>query len=265
MRLKLIPFLLVALFSSAHPTRVLALPFTIDGSTVYVNAGFVGIRTSTPTTALDVNGDAQFGSGPTKSTITATGLLKLTSSGILWADESTSTTAFSSGGSGSGFQVIATTAANSDSSIGFTNLSSSKTYEVVYNLTQVTGGSTVLLLRFNGDTGSNYKSANSATTFSGGSCGSVGLTGTYINLNGESTGTFLANDYYNGRFTIQYVSGQPNTLTIHGTSTFQYGSSAQWCTDYFGGRYAGSAAPSSMTLAPSGGTFSGTVVLLERQ
>lgn len=81
--------------------RSAATPFTIDGSTVYVSAGFVGVRTSTPITVLDVNGDAQFGSGATKSTFTAAGLLKLTSSGIQWADGSVSTTASAGGGGGS--------------------------------------------------------------------------------------------------------------------------------------------------------------------
>jgi hypothetical protein len=92
-------------FLSALPIGANASPFTIDGSTVYVNGGFVGVRTSTPITVLDVNGDAQFGSGATKSTFTATGLLKLTSAGIQWADNSTSTTATSGSSGGASVQV----------------------------------------------------------------------------------------------------------------------------------------------------------------
>jgi len=92
---------MVLSFMSIISVRSTASPFTIDGSTVYISGGLVGIRTSTPTTALDVNGDAQFGYGASKSTFTATGLLKLTATGIQWADGSTSTTA-TAGGSGGG-------------------------------------------------------------------------------------------------------------------------------------------------------------------
>ena len=73
-------------------------PFTVDGSTVYVSGGRVGIRTTSPATSLDVNGDAQFGTGTAKSTFTAAGLLKLTSAGIQWADGSV--TVSSGGGAG---------------------------------------------------------------------------------------------------------------------------------------------------------------------
>lgn len=84
-----------------------AVPFTIDGSTIFVNAGYVGIRTSTPTTVLDVNGDAQFGAGATKSTFTSTGLLNLAPAGIQWADGTVSTTAMSGGGSSASSTVEA--------------------------------------------------------------------------------------------------------------------------------------------------------------
>lgn len=120
----------VASFTPAVAIYSRASPFTIDGSTVYVNAGFVGVRTSTPVTVLDVNGDAQFGSGANKSTFTAAGLLKLTSSGIQWADGSTSTTASTGGGAG-------TSAAST-----FTILSSETSANDA--LTEVTGASITL-------------------------------------------------------------------------------------------------------------------------
>lgn len=106
--------ILAIIFLLASSIQAIASPFTIDGSTVYVNGGFVGIRTSTPAAVLDVNGDVQFGSGATKSTFTAAGLLKLTSSGIQWADGTTSTTATSggSGGSGGRFQIVRSSGAN---------------------------------------------------------------------------------------------------------------------------------------------------------
>lgn len=73
--------------------------------------GNVGIGTMSPAATLDVNGSAQFGTGATKSTFTAAGLLKLNSSGIQWADGTTSTTA-TSGGSGGRFQVARSSGAN---------------------------------------------------------------------------------------------------------------------------------------------------------
>lgn len=112
-RPKSLPILISSVcFFSALSIHSNASPFTIDGSTVHVNAGFVGIRTSTPITALDVNGDAQFGAGSTKSTFTAAGLLKLTASGIQWADGTTSTTTSSGGGGGVPSSSYTTIAAN---------------------------------------------------------------------------------------------------------------------------------------------------------
>jgi len=68
-------------------------PFSVDVSTLYVSQGQVGVATSSPAATLDVNGNAQFGAGATRSTFTAAGLLQLTPFGIQWADGSTSTTA----------------------------------------------------------------------------------------------------------------------------------------------------------------------------
>lgn len=50
-----------------------------DGTIILdiTQAGQVGIGTTSPATVLDVNGDAQFGSGATKSTFTATGFLNM--------------------------------------------------------------------------------------------------------------------------------------------------------------------------------------------
>lgn len=87
-------------------------PFTVDGSTIYVKSGRVGVATATPQTRLDVEGDAQFGSGATKSTFTATGLLRLTASGIQWADGTTSTTALAGSGGAACSVVQSTTTEN---------------------------------------------------------------------------------------------------------------------------------------------------------
>jgi hypothetical protein len=61
-----------------------ATPVQFAGAVIYgdvylstATAGRTGIGTSTPQTKLEVNGDAQFGSGATKSTFTVTGALRL--------------------------------------------------------------------------------------------------------------------------------------------------------------------------------------------
>lgn len=127
-----------------------ASPFTIDGSTVYVNAGFVGVRTSTPITVLDVNGDAQFGSGATKSTFTATGLLKLTSSGIQWADGTTSTTSAAAASStqNSTYTYLIDEYTNSGANMGpcisgstITFTTSGNPVEIIFDFSQAHGAS----------------------------------------------------------------------------------------------------------------------------
>lgn len=85
---------------STAATAASAVPNIYISSTT----GNVGIGTSTPASTLDVQGSAQFGSSG-KSTFTATGLLKLDSNGIQWADGSTSTTAASGIGNGGAWQA----------------------------------------------------------------------------------------------------------------------------------------------------------------
>lgn len=138
---------LVGLFISMSTSSAYSqTPFTVDGSTLVIVSGSVGVRTSTPVANLDVNGSAQFGSGTTKSTFTAAGLLMLTSSGIQWADGSTSTTA--SSGSGGGASV--STASVAIAEFSFSNTvanceNSGSTISVSMN-----GGR--LLIGFEGDT-----------------------------------------------------------------------------------------------------------------
>ena len=67
----------IALFILIPAGEAAATPFTVDGSTVYVSGGQVGIATSNPQTTLDVNGSAQFGSGASKSTFTIAGNLQI--------------------------------------------------------------------------------------------------------------------------------------------------------------------------------------------
>lgn len=109
-----IPRLVVGLFVSMSASVAYAqTPFTVDGATLVVVSGNVGVRTSVPVTNLDVNGSVQFGSGASKSTFTAIpggsiyalqlssgitisggGPISLTTGGyIQFADGSTSTSA----------------------------------------------------------------------------------------------------------------------------------------------------------------------------
>lgn len=145
----LMPLLLAAVFSSILSLDSSAAPFTIDGSTVYVNAGLVGVRTSTPTTVFDVNGDAQFGSGASKSTFTAAGLLKLTSAGIQWADGTTSTTSSAGGGAAavSGtWSTVSSVTFTSSSTITLDSIVSSNTYHLVCNVIPKTTAGYISLL-----------------------------------------------------------------------------------------------------------------------
>ena len=64
-------------FIAVGTATVQGSAFSVGGSTLVVTGGKVGIGTTTPATTLDVNGSAQFGSGATKSTFTATGSLTL--------------------------------------------------------------------------------------------------------------------------------------------------------------------------------------------
>lgn len=59
------------------------------GSSFVVVASSVGVRTASPATALDVNGSAQFGSGATKSTFTASGSLTLNGAASITAASAT--------------------------------------------------------------------------------------------------------------------------------------------------------------------------------
>ena len=57
--------------------------FSVGGTTFSVSGSSVGIRTTSPQAALDVNGNAQFGNGATKSTFTTTGALNLAANATL--------------------------------------------------------------------------------------------------------------------------------------------------------------------------------------
>lgn len=57
--------------------------FSVGSSTLVVINGSVGVGTTSPTTSLDVNGNAQFGSGATKSTFSVTGDLTLAQGAVM--------------------------------------------------------------------------------------------------------------------------------------------------------------------------------------
>ena len=132
----------LALVLISNPAR--ADPFTVDTSTVYVNGGRVGIRTLLPQSAFDVNGDAQFGAGSSKSSFTATGLLMLTANGIQWSDGSTSTTAVGVSIStmmvGMGFSINNTTLGICQATVTVTTHGCVSSGQAVINLTYTDDG-----------------------------------------------------------------------------------------------------------------------------
>lgn len=82
--------------------------------TILTANGNVGIGTTSPATALDVNGNAQFGSGATKSTFTATGSLYIQSASSITLTGSAPTARLDTGT----YQIVTTafTAATTGSS-----------------------------------------------------------------------------------------------------------------------------------------------------
>lgn len=242
-----------------------ATPFTIDGSTVYVNAGFVGVRTSTPITVLDVNGDAQFGSGATKSTFTATGLLKLTSSGINWADGSTSTTATSGGGADNAvgfaheFGAASTAAFTSVASYTFGSSAfwaSSTTYICRFEITCNTAN-TFPYMRVSGDSGSNYRWGSF----------NIRRLGTGLESNSDyATGFALANVVNGGWTANSFASGEVRFSTQYGSAKLIQ---ASWRTVtniagegglYDGaGTYIGANSFSPPTFGVNSGTMTGMI------
>jgi hypothetical protein len=92
-------------------------------------AGLVGINTTAPSTSLDVNGSAQFGSGAAKSTFTASGALSINTgsalslsgpNGFINAQSSVNASAFFGDGAGL-VGVIATIGANTINTIHLIN------------------------------------------------------------------------------------------------------------------------------------------------
>lgn len=107
---------IIALFLLIVPTQAGATPFTVDGSTVYVSGGQVGIATASPQTTLDVNGATTI-----RGSITASsGTFTLTGTGNYALALSTSITFTQSAGNGLGIRwgdgTISTTAASGSSS-----------------------------------------------------------------------------------------------------------------------------------------------------
>lgn len=148
-----------SLLISTSATAVNAVPNLFVSSMT----GNVGVGTTLPGSKLDVQGDAQFGSGATKSTFTAAGLLKLTSSGIQWADGTISTTASSNGG-GSGDAVLSATQTFSGantfvSSITVGTTVFTQTGAIVTNMGKYLNGWQVV--------GSTYAVNQAAVTFTG--------------------------------------------------------------------------------------------------
>lgn len=238
-----------------------ASPFTIDVSTVYVSAGFVGIRTLTPITVLDVNGDAQFGSGTTKSTFTSTGLLKLATSGIQWSDGSTSTTAASGGGgvASGGYAVWLTTNPSGASSTTIHGLDlSAYSYRLEFRI--ATSANTGLRIQCADDTGSNYEFGGFITNNVGSSSyGSRPLT--YIAFAYDSTTRVAASNGTAGQIWITKDQSSANKAMFTWDGNY-LNDSSQRERVIGSGEYNGSAAVTKCALYPNSGTLTGGMTVL---
>jgi len=164
--------------------------FSVGASTLAVTGGKVGIATNVPSTSLDVNGSAQFGSGAVKSTFTASPgnanfALELSSGirfgagGIRWADGTISTTAAAGGGGVAASTFTRLTSEQTTTSTSWVSITGS-------TLTLTMGGRRALI-------GFSCQFGISST----GCCGAMGvlLNGGFID--GESSGGVDADGGFN--------------------------------------------------------------------
>lgn len=231
--------------------------FSVGGSTLVVGDGMVGIGlvTMSPATTLDVNGSAQFGSGATKSTFTASGQLQMAPEGILWPD---GTTTQSGGGVGA---LIAE--ANIDDA-GISSWTISGLNGNAYNNIRIvvdgkaTGSSNFLSIQPNGDaTSGDY---NGQLCF-----GYPGLAWQCDTWSGGMVvARMLANsttDTWHTESTFHAASGTVRVLEMHGGS---YESTSIAGPENSGGAWNNTTSNiTSLTFVFGGTSFIGTVTIYQ--
>lgn len=259
-------------------------------------SGNVGVGTMTPAANLDVNGSAQFGTGATKSTFTAAGLLKLTSSGIQWADGTTSTSASAGGGAGNvvltatqtfsggnvfsssitvgatvwtssantdsgvinGWSIVAATSPAGSSTVHFYGLAPGARYKITYRQTVTSTAN--LLLRFNGDAGTQYNwEALCMNTVTNNFLGASGTSQIYLI---ETNNGLNANSFSAGELVIDYMPSDSTRVTVRNNIT-KTAATATHCST--GGDYDGGSPVTSLSIGVHTGTFTGKYVLWREQ
>lgn len=253
----------------------------------FIVSGKAGFGTSNPATNLEVEGDAQFGSGVAKSTFTASpgaatyalrlssgitiangGPINLTNGGFIqFADGSISTTATSGAGPSTfvGWQQIASSVTlGGSTAITFTVPAASGTYWLSAAFSN--GSSNAFTqIRFNSDTGSNYTwvdsglvRATTLSTFSDSdtSCSWGTNNNTIYNL--PANGWAKKNLYFDIPINkSQYAIGTTDSGASDASGGPNEVTSKGTCL------YKGTSAVSSVTVLTSAGTFAGTFRLFQ--
>jgi len=154
--------------------------------------------------------------------------------------------------------LVAVADPSAASSVSFTGLTAGKRYKVVYDLTQVTSAG-ILQLRFNNDSGANYRWASFVVTDAGSTGANAGTGDTEIQLTRVDS---VAVGFQNvGEFTFAAKASDTTIATLTGNAAFTIGTSLYQAMH--SGYYDGASAITRFDLIPSAGTITGRVFLYQ--